>query len=53
MTGRLIDGRERDEAGILATISPEYRSWLESQQYDVTEEWFKWRLMNLILNGCA
>lgn len=42
-----------DEAGIQATISPEYRSWLESQQYDVTEEWFKSRLVNLILNRCA
>jgi TPR repeat protein len=42
-----------DKAGILATISPEYRSWLESQQYDVAEEWFKSRLMNLILNRCT
>jgi hypothetical protein len=42
-----------DEAGILATIPPEYRSWLESQQYDVAEEWFKSRLMNLILNRCT
>ncbi|MEU0509278.1 tetratricopeptide repeat protein [Amycolatopsis sp. NPDC006125] len=42
-----------DEASILATISPQYRSWLESQQYDVIEEWFQWRLMNLILNRCA
>ncbi|WP_086820200.1 tetratricopeptide repeat protein [Allokutzneria sp. NRRL B-24872] len=39
-----------DEAGILATIPPDYRSWLESQQYDVVAEWFNSRLTNLILN---
>ncbi|KZB82726.1 SEL1-like repeat protein [Amycolatopsis regifaucium] len=42
-----------DVAGILATISSDYRSWLESQQYDVEEECFRWRLMNLILNRCT
>lgn len=46
----LAMAENRDEAGILATVSPEYRAWLESQQYDVAEEWFKSRLVNLILN---
>jgi len=49
----LAMAEHEDEAGILATISPEYRAWLESEAYDVAEEWFKTRLMDLVLNRLA
>ncbi|WP_253886226.1 tetratricopeptide repeat protein [Actinokineospora diospyrosa] len=42
-----------DEAGIRESVPPEYRTWLEAQQYDVVEESFRWCLVELVLNRHA